>query len=86
MTSSHTFFKMASGKNQRNTSAPPNAALVFKFIVVGNTDVGKSSLLLQFVEQRFNEKHAMTVRFIGEIRCLNRDALRELVLDVCRAP
>lgn len=36
-------------------------SLVFKFIVVGNTDVGKSSLLLQFVEQRFNEKHAMTI-------------------------
>jgi len=40
------------------------AALILKYIVIGNTNVGKSSLLLQYCEERFNETHRMTVRSI----------------------
>ncbi|EFO63819.1 Rab2a [Giardia lamblia P15] len=34
---------------------------LFKYIVVGDTAVGKSCLLLQFTEQRFQNAHDMTV-------------------------
>lgn len=34
---------------------------LFKFIVVGDTSVGKSCLLLQFIEQRFKNYHELTL-------------------------
>jgi len=37
------------------------AHVVFKFIVIGPTAVGKSSLLLQFTEQFFHSEHETTV-------------------------
>lgn len=35
--------------------------LVFKFILVGDTAVGKSSILLKYTEQRFSHEHNVTV-------------------------
>ena len=35
--------------------------LTFKYIVIGNTEVGKSSLLLQFTEQQFKDAHDLTI-------------------------
>ncbi len=35
--------------------------LLFKFIVIGNVSVGKSCLLLQFVDKRFRGEHASTI-------------------------
>ncbi|KAH7825280.1 Rab2b [Monocercomonoides exilis] len=38
-----------------------SAPRTFKYIVVGDMSVGKSCLLLQFLERRFNPAHDMTV-------------------------
>ena len=34
---------------------------LFKFIIVGDTAVGKSCLLMQFIEQRFKNYHELTL-------------------------
>jgi len=46
----------------------PNVAIrmgevdyLFKFIVVGDSSVGKSCLLMQFIEQRFKNYHELTL-------------------------
>lgn len=36
-------------------------AYVFKFIIVGDSSVGKSCLLLQFTDRRFKEAHDLTI-------------------------
>ena len=33
----------------------------FRYIIIGDTEVGKSSLLLQFTERQFNYEHDMTI-------------------------
>jgi small GTP-binding protein len=33
----------------------------FRYIIIGDTEVGKSSILLQFTEQQFNSEHDMTI-------------------------
>jgi Ras-related protein Rab-2A len=33
----------------------------FRYIIIGDTEVGKSSLLLQFTEKQFNFEHDMTI-------------------------
>ncbi len=33
----------------------------FRYIIIGDTEVGKSSLLLQFTERQFNNAHEMTI-------------------------
>lgn len=37
------------------------ASLLFKFIVIGNSNVGKSCLLLRFYKGEFREAHQMTI-------------------------
>lgn len=32
-------------------------SFIFKFIIIGDTGVGKSCLLLQFIDNRFRLKH-----------------------------
>lgn len=34
---------------------------LFKYIIIGDTGVGKSCLLLQFVDKRFRQKHEVTI-------------------------
>jgi Ras-related protein Rab-2A len=36
-------------------------AYLFKYIIIGDTGVGKSCLLLQFIENRFRTKHEVTI-------------------------
>ena len=36
-------------------------AYMFKMIIIGDTGVGKSCLLLQFVDKRFRQKHEVTI-------------------------
>ena len=36
-------------------------AYMFKFIIIGDTGVGKSCLLLQFIDRRFRQKHEVTI-------------------------
>ena len=34
---------------------------IFKYIIVGNSSVGKSSILLQFIDKKFNQTYDMTI-------------------------
>lgn len=34
---------------------------IFKYIIVGDSAVGKSSILMQFTDKRFNQSHDMTI-------------------------
>ena len=34
---------------------------LFKYIIIGDTGVGKSCLLLQFIDKRFRSKHDVTI-------------------------
>jgi Ras-related protein Rab-2A len=36
-------------------------AYLFKFIIIGDTGVGKSCLLLKYVDGRFRQKHEVTI-------------------------
>lgn len=36
-------------------------AYIFKFIIVGDSSVGKSCLLLQFTDRRFKNQHDLTI-------------------------
>ena len=36
-------------------------AYIFKFIIVGDSSVGKSCLLLQFTDRRFKAAHDLTI-------------------------
>mmetsp|Transcript_35275 Transcript_35275/g.94472 ORF Transcript_35275/g.94472 Transcript_35275/m.94472 type:complete len:157 (-) Transcript_35275:508-978(-) len=41
--------------------AAKDAKLSFKYIVIGNTSVGKSCLMLQFIDKRFQPVHDLTI-------------------------
>ena len=34
---------------------------LFKYIIIGDTGVGKSCLLLQFTDKRFRQQHDLTI-------------------------
>jgi Ras-related protein Rab-2A len=34
---------------------------LYKFILIGDTGVGKSCLLLQFIDKRFRQRHEVTI-------------------------
>lgn len=38
-----------------------NYTYIFKFIIIGDTGVGKSCLLLQFIEETIREIHDVTI-------------------------
>lgn len=48
-----------------NSSGPNTAAggyrYIFKYIIVGESSVGKSCLLLQFIDNRFKDSHDLTI-------------------------
>ena len=50
-----------------------NPAYIFKFIIVGNSAVGKSCLLLRFDEDRFQPIHDMTVGVTFSIKMVHID-------------
>ena len=43
------------------TSNKKNFSYIFKFIIIGDTGVGKSCILLQFIDDRFRLKHEPTI-------------------------
>ena len=49
------------GGNPRMGSNVVGYRYIFKYIIVGETSVGKSCLLLQFVDNRFKEAHDLTI-------------------------
>lgn len=48
-------------KMQQNKQEQSNVSYIFKFIIIGDTGVGKSCLLLQFIDSRFRLKHQPTI-------------------------
>lgn len=44
-----------------NLENMPKKEDLFRYIIIGDTEVGKSSILLQFTEQQFQTEHDMTI-------------------------
>lgn len=57
--------------------------LTFKFIIVGNTNVGKSSLLLRYVRNEFSSSHYPTIgmEFFSKKTLLNRVMVKMQIWD-----
>ena len=47
--------------SQRGQAAAMSYAFLFKYIIIGDTGVGKSCLLLQFTDKRFQPVHDLTI-------------------------
>uniref|UniRef100_A0A7S3NND1 Uncharacterized protein n=1 Tax=Aureoumbra lagunensis TaxID=44058 RepID=A0A7S3NND1_9STRA len=47
--------------NGGSTKGDPNNPHLFKYIIIGDTTVGKSSIMLMFTEQHFQTIHDMTI-------------------------
>lgn len=45
-----------------STQSPQNCAYNFKVVLLGEGCVGKTSLLLRFIEDKFNDKHLTTLQ------------------------
>ena len=45
----------------KNYSVSMSYAYLFKYIIIGDTGVGKSCLLLQFTDKRFQAIHELTI-------------------------
>jgi len=58
-------------------------AYLFKFIAIGDTGVGKSCLLLQFTDKRFNPEHDLTigVEFGTQTITIGRDNIKLQIWD-----
>jgi hypothetical protein len=65
-----------------------------QFIIVGDTEVGKSSLLLRFISNKYTEKHELTIGMefgsVGKPLTLlgeaGEDVDAEAKLQVCTRP
>ena len=44
-----------------SSSGPVGYQYIFKYIIVGESSVGKSCLLLQFIDNRFKDSHDLTI-------------------------
>jgi small GTP-binding protein len=60
-------------ERNRPTKEMANPAFMFKFIIVGNSAVGKSCLLLRFDEDRFQPIHDVTVGVTFSIKMIRID-------------
>lgn len=47
--------------NKQMQQREQSPAYILKFIIIGDTGVGKSCLLLQFIDTRFRLKHEPTI-------------------------
>jgi len=58
-------------------------AFLFKFIAIGDTGVGKSCLLLQFSDKRFNPEHDLTigVEFGTQTIIINNESIKLQIWD-----
>ena len=56
-------------------------AYLFKYIIIGDTGVGKSCLLLQFTDKRFQPVHDLTIGVEFGARMVNIDS-RQIKLQV----
>merc|ERR1712188_175085 len=62
------------GRDKKRSAAPTMSyAYLFKYIVIGDTGVGKSCLLLQFTDKRFQPVHDLTIGVEFGARMINID-------------
>jgi len=52
---------LANNNRSRSTPGAMSYAYLFKYIIIGDTGVGKSCLLLQFTDKRFQPVHDLTI-------------------------
>lgn len=57
-------------------------AYIFKFIIVGDSSVGKSCLLLQFTDNRFKQAHDLTIGVEFGARTLSIDKNTNIKLQI----
>ena len=57
-------------------------AYIFKFIIVGDSSVGKSCLLLQFTDNRFKQAHDLTIGVEFGARTLTIDKTTNIKLQI----
>ena len=64
-------------------SKDSNYDYMFRYIIVGDMGVGKSCLLLQFTENKFRQKHELTigVEFGGKIIDINNKKIKIQIWD-----
>lgn len=55
------------------TAHPSPCSYLFKYIIIGDTGVGKSCLLLQFTDKRFQPVHDLTIGVEFGARMINID-------------
>ena len=46
---------------QMNNAKDNNQEYILKFIIIGDTCVGKSNLLLKYTDRNFNNRHEITI-------------------------
>ena len=57
-------------------------AYIFKFIIVGDSSVGKSCLLLQFTDNRLKQAHDLTIGVEFGARTLSIDKNTNIKLQI----
>ncbi len=69
----HFFFDNRRGRRCPSTAMARNSGqLHFKIVLLGEGCVGKTSLVLRYVEDKFNEKHFSTIQVNFHTECLVR--------------
>ncbi len=63
-----------------------NYSYLFKYIIIGDSAVGKSCLLLQFTDHRFKAEHDLTigVEFGSRVVALETTSVKVQVWDTVR--
>ena len=63
-------------------------AYLFKYIIIGDTGVGKSCLLLQFTDKRFQPVHDLTigVEFGARMITIDNRQIKLQIWDTVRIP
>ena len=58
-------------------------SFLFKYIIIGDSGVGKSCLLLQFTDKRYREKHEVTigVEFGAKTLAINKNNIKLQIWD-----
>ncbi|XP_022247488.1 ras-related protein Rab-2-like [Limulus polyphemus] len=60
-------------------------AYLFKYIIIGDTGVGKSCLLLQFTDKRFQPVHDLTIAMLKMYSCETFQAGQEAFRSITRS-
>ena len=73
---------------QRGGAAAMSYAFLFKYIIIGDTGVGKSCLLLQFTDKRFQPVHDLTigVEFGARMISIDNKQIKLQIWDTVGAP